>query len=96
MRSYKSKGFGLKPYQKDLAEKLVNEILTKSGRIHPTSIQDLFDFWNSEGTLLNGDCMSFREYARSIASRKINRKAQWEDFEESLRIFMGERFYNKI
>lgn len=93
---HRAKGFGLNFYQKDLAKKISKKLLTGSGRINPTDTQELLAFWESEGTLRNGDCMSFREYTRSLVDGKFRKAPQWEAYEEGIRFFMGEYYYNKI
>ena len=93
---HRAKGFGLNFYQKDLAKKISKKLLTGSGRINPTDTQELLAFWESEGTLRDGDCMSFREYIRSMVDGKFRKAPQWEAYEEGIRFFMGEYYYNKI
>ena len=117
--SHKSKGYLLRPEEKDLCKKIVDHYnrlskTPKGGRkrkpcITSEEVQELIEFWESDNLLNNGDCMTMREYMRTLVqslidqkfrsqkgpNRKIKIDQLWDDFEEYLKLYMG-KYYERI
>lgn len=114
---HKSKGYRLGAEKKGLCKKVADLYsrlikLPHVGRKHcitPEEVQELLEFWESDNLLNNGDCMTMREYMRTLVqspidqkfysqkgpNRKIKMDQLWDDFEEYLKLYMG-KYYEKI
>lgn len=116
---HKSNGYRLGAEKKDLCKKIIDHYnrlseAPKRGRKRKHSltseeVQELLEFWESDNLLNNGDCMTMREYMRTMVqplidqkfysqkgpNRKIKMDELWDDFEEYLKLYMG-KYYERI
>lgn len=114
---HKSRGYLLGPEKKSLCKKIADHYHklsepSKTSRKHfitPEEVQELIEFWESDNILNNGDCMTMREYMRTLVqslidqkfysqkgpNKKIKMDQLWDDFEEYLKLYMG-KYYERI
>lgn len=114
---HKSRGYLLGTEKKDLCKKVADLYsrlikLPHVGRKHcitPEEVQELLEFWESDNLLNSGDCMTMREYMRTLVqspigqkfhsqkgtNKKIKMDQLWDDFEEYLKLYMG-KYYERI
>ena len=104
---HQSKGYGLRDYHKNICKQWV-DIFKGYNKYdtHPEDYQSLLELWETDGFLLDGTCMTMREYARTLVQPYIQEKCKkddevssievWDSFEDFLKDYMGDKYYNKI